>query len=1212
MLDGSEASKITSDNDQGIRMKTSPFQRIARLLSFACLCSPTAWADCTPLPEGVVDWWRGDSITGVVGGESGTFRAGAKVGEGYSGAGLEFGGSHDSLLLPTSFKFTNQDFTVECWIRRANANAAGNDAEGGEFFAGSSGGFSFGLTHEGRLYLSHVGIVSFYSTTSIRDTEWHHAAVTRSGGNLRFYLDGHLNATVPCSAEFSLTGPFAIGSLGTPFQGVSYGFRGCIDEIAAYSSPLSGEQVTAIYQAGVSGKCEGANVAVINPSFEELTGADLAHFGSDGKLLDGHYSLFPGFPIVPPTGFNAENAIPGWSSVNSAGTFNVTSVLIPGGATDGQNVAWINVTGHIRQTLSETFQPNRSYRLTVDVGSLSGFPFPGYFIGLFANGQPVAQDVNSVPVTPGAFSTASVSVALTESSPFIGVPIEIRLGISGSGGSQVDFDNVRLVAEPAVPIPTCVPAPAGLVAWYRGEGNFTDSQNAHPTTFAAPRYAPGKVGQALEFDGSNEVVIPDAPDLSFAAFTAEAWVYPTAVDGDVDIIMNKEVNGYDTIAFEFGIKGPWSQNVNSIPTGNLAVFVGGVNGMPSDYSGWSDGGASVPLNAWSHVVLSYGDGVARVYLNGTVVRTFSGLTGTLRTTPGALKIGSRSDPIVQVFPTSRFNGLIDEASLFSRALADAEVSQLFQAGVLGKCFSLPTDAEAPSLALAEPAAGTVTDDRFNLRGTAADNVAVTSLTWSWNGSAQGNLSLADGQFAANGLTLNAGLNTFVVTAGDAAGNRTSVTREVTLTALRTLRVTEATEVQEGKRISFPIVLESPGDVGGLTFRLNYDSAYLTEPQLDWGAEVGQSVNNVNATVAGELSASFALPGTSLAAGVTPVATVSFRARSVPFALAAELTPRIDSLSSATGAVLARGNAAVAGTGRIKPRKITADNNANQRLDIGDAVVVSRLQVGLEEQRSWDIGLNDLNGSANIDSGDIVKVLRTVVGLDPQPTPSGGATRLAVARAAVNTNDRVVLEFPDGPVAKVGQPYSVVVKVAQAGSSLSGLSFVVDYPTVLSLSAKQVGTLVPAGTLPLWNSAAGTVQLAAVSPTAWPVKEGVAAVLTFVPQADFAVQAAWPLQLRQIELTGSGFDVRAAEDVSAIVKSVIVPPHGPTVALLPQPNGSFRLEIRAEAGFEVVVEHSGNLTDWAEAQVTVGTGLDQPVVLNLAPNEDARFWRARNR
>jgi hypothetical protein len=530
------------------------------------------------------------------------------------------------------------------------------------------------------------------------------------------------------------------------------------------------------------------------------------------------------------------------------------------------------------------------------------------------------------------------------------------------------------------------------------------------------------------------------------------------------------------------------------------------------------------------------------------------------------------------------------------------------------------DGEAPMLTLTEPVSGSVTDERFALKGSVSDNLRLASVTWTWNGVSQGAVPMGDGVFSIDELALNPGTNQIVMEALDAAGNSTRVERVVVWTPVRSLVVKAAAEVQEGQRLVFPVTIDSPGDVAGLTFQLAYDPVWLTDPQWEWGALVGQSVNTLNTATNGQVWATFSMPGQALPLGVQPVATLSFRARSVPELREVELKSSIRSVSGLQGNALSVGNAALAGKGRIKPRRLKADNNANQRLDIGDAVVVARLQVGLEETRGWDVGLNDLNSSGSLDNGDVVKVLRAVVGLDPQPSPGSEGKRLSnalgLAKVLVNTNDAMAIELLDGPKATVGQPYRVAVRLNRVKGSLSGLSFALKYPASLTLTDKQVGALVPGDALPFWNESAGQVSLAAIRSTAWANATGVAAVLTFVPSAGFSAQAEWPLKLEQVEITGSGFDVRPVDPVSVAIQSgggtVNTPPK---IALQPpSADGSLTLEIRAPQGATVAIEATGDLNTWIESQRITGQGDTTPVKITLNPDPgiQARFWRLRVR
>jgi hypothetical protein len=337
-------------------------------------------------------------------------------------------------------------------------------------------------------------------------------------------------------------------------------------------------------------------------------------------------------------------------------------------------------------------------------------------------------------------------------------------------------------------------------------------------------------------------------------------------------------------------------------------------------------------------------------------------------------------------------------------------------------------------------------------------------------------------------------------------------------------------------------------------------------------------------------------------------------------MSVDLTPRWISASSSTGALLGNGNAVETGSGRITSRRIKGDNNANQRLDIGDAVLISRLQVKLEEVRTWDVSLNDLNASGAIDNGDVVKALRTVVGLDPQPSPGSEGKRLSsalgLAKVLVNTNDVMAIELIDGPKATVGQPYRVAVRLNRVKGSLSGLSFALKYPGSLTLTDKQVGALVPGDALPFWNESAGQVSLAAIRSTAWANATGVAAVLTFVPSAGFSAQAEWPLKLEQVEITGSGFDVRPVDPVAAVIHSGGgAVDNRPQLTLEPpKADGTLGLEIRAPQGATVAVETTSDLSAWTETQRITGQGAGSPVKITLQPdpNVQTKFWRVRVR
>lgn len=179
----------------------------------------------------------------------------------------------------------------------------------------------------------------------------------------------------------------------------------------------------------------------------------------------------------------------------------------------------------------------------------------------------------------------------------------------------------------------------GLVAWFAGDGNANDiSGNGNNGTLqGGSTYAVGKVGQGFQFDASlsGSVSVADAPSLNpTAQISVEGWVYPTLdfiFPNTMAIIVNKETNA--AVQFEMARRNS-NNNCPSgggIPTGNLAVYIAGISGLPDDCGGWVNGNALLPLNTWSHVAMTYDGANLRAFVNGVNTRTVAA-TGAIPTT----------------------------------------------------------------------------------------------------------------------------------------------------------------------------------------------------------------------------------------------------------------------------------------------------------------------------------------------------------------------------------------------------------------------------------------------------------------------------------------------------------------------------------------------------------------------------------------------------
>jgi hypothetical protein len=347
---------------------------------------------------------------------------------------------------------------------------------------------------------------------------------------------------------------------------------------------------------------------------------------------------------------------------------------------------------------------------------------------------------------------------------------------------------------------------------------------------------------------------------------------------------------------------------------------------------------------------------------------------------------------------------------------------------------------------------------------------------------------------------------------------------------RSIRIATATEQQEGNRIEVPIEINSKGDVGGMGFVLNYDHRYLMDPVLTWSSAAGGSINLVNEEVAGELRGTFSLGGTSLPAGEQLIGTVSFRARSVPENLETAIGLKDISVSDPAGAIFESGTDVVSGQARVLVRGITGDNNANDRLDVGDATRIQRLLVRMDIARAWDVAGNDLNGNGALDPGDVTKVLRTVVGIDPQPNRNRGIAKMGGDDELVET---VLLSIKE----KTADTVTVQVQLKDMASTIAGANFLVQYPAELlrlkDRTSHGAGEMVAGNAAAIWNvspaqtdyaSQDGTLAMAVSSPEPWTVKDGVLAEISFDVEAGADLNKA-VLTLSEVEVTPDGFDNR---------------------------------------------------------------------------------------
>ena len=106
--------------------------------------------------------------------------------------------------------------------------------------------------------------------------------------------------------------------------------------------------------------------------------------------------------------------------------------------------------------------------------------------------------------------------------------------VSASGVLLATFISATIALTALADVTNCAPAPPGLVGWWAGEGNASDSGGTNNGALhGGMSFAAGEAGQAFSFNGSSGYVeMPASASLNVGAgagLTFECWIKPAAL-----------------------------------------------------------------------------------------------------------------------------------------------------------------------------------------------------------------------------------------------------------------------------------------------------------------------------------------------------------------------------------------------------------------------------------------------------------------------------------------------------------------------------------------------------------------------------------------------------------------------------------------------------------------------------------------------------------
>ena len=668
------------------------------------------------LTNGLVGLWsfNGADVSGTTAydrsgqGNNGTLTNGPTVTTGKIGQALRFDGSNDYVSLG-SYRagVTKNASTVSyvAWVRPTAfedyANFYRESTNSNTFWRFTCGFRSTGKPVCGGRAPDSQSLAEWRGNTAVSLNEWHHFAATVDvpTDTVQIYIDGVLqtneaNGTFT-NAVFDNTDSHSI-SIGST-SAATERFNGDIDEVRVYNRALSATEIWNLYQAGGGTRVNSAN-SQVDALERGLAGYWKLDDGSGTSATDASTNGNTGTLTNGPT----------WTTgqIGGAVSFDGTDdYIIEAGTTQYKFTSSFAFGGWFKSTANEDNRPvagfdsgsNDRYNLVIDNSGTESFQcnvrLTGGSIGALFTTTVVTNDWYSLycsyddvlKVVTLYVNGAKVATSSTGSGSLTdgGSGLQ-KFAIGRSNGSSYTYwtgtiDDVRLYNRNLYPEEIAKlyksTAPDNPDTSLKGYWSFNgpdvsgttasdrSGQGNNGTLTNGPIVTPGKIGQALSFDGSNDYV--SAGDVNAvdgaSTVTLSGWFRRGA--SNAYLTVGKSVSGMRTF------------NINFYNDGRVYVNVGdgGVNSYGYFTSNDTD---------WHHVVFVFDGNLsgnanrAKAYLDGVQQSlTFN------NTIPAATQASSDSFEIGRDVNLGTYSsGSIDEVRLYSRAFTQTEVTNLYNLG----------------------------------------------------------------------------------------------------------------------------------------------------------------------------------------------------------------------------------------------------------------------------------------------------------------------------------------------------------------------------------------------------------------------------------------------------------------------------------------------------------------------------------------------------
>ena len=167
------------------------------------------------------------------------------------------------------------------------------------------------------------------------------------------------------------------------------------------------------------------------------------------------------------------------------------------------------------------------------------------------------------------------------------------------------------------------------------------------------------------YGNQNSYVLMDYPQkFNLNEFTYSFWINPTSDFGT-------EYQDFIDVISRWGHWGPGYQSF-TFAINKKGSFRSILFDTYSQYS-YTDTKNVIYPNVWTHVAISYSNKIIKIFINGKFKENYSSVIPTSSTQYG-IKIGARYDSPYN----SSYNGYFDDLTVFSEALSDNLINDLYE------------------------------------------------------------------------------------------------------------------------------------------------------------------------------------------------------------------------------------------------------------------------------------------------------------------------------------------------------------------------------------------------------------------------------------------------------------------------------------------------------------------------------------------------------